>query len=97
MKTLTTAALKARLSTGEKPQIVDVREVEEVKEGMIPGAKHLPMSHVSAENLQVIGIDPEKEIIFVCRSGNRSGYICMMAHSLGIQNPVNLEGGMMAW
>ena len=49
---ITTDELKQQLDSGEKLELVDVREDEEVAEGMIPGAKHIRMMEIPA-NLEL--------------------------------------------
>jgi rhodanese-related sulfurtransferase len=92
--TITVEQLKARLDAGEKPLIIDIREAEEVASGMIPGAVHIPMGLIP-ERLD--DIPREGEVIFVCRSGNRSGQVCDYLGMLGYEMPVNMVGGMLAW
>src|ERR1700730_13763411 len=86
--------LKARLSAGDKPVIIDVREPEEVAYGMIPGAIHLPMGQIPQ---RLDDIPREGEVIFVCRSSHRSGQVCDYLNMLGFEKPVNMVGGMLAW
>ena len=47
---ITTDELKQQLDAGEKFELVDVREDEEVAEGMIPGAKTYPDDGNSGES-----------------------------------------------
>ena len=49
--------------------IIDVREVDEVKAGKIPGAIHIPLGLVE---FKMQDLDKSKEYIMVCRSGGRS-------------------------
>ncbi len=49
--------------------IVDVCEPYELREGYIPGAVHIPLRSLSPRMKE---LDPSKEIVVVCRSGNRS-------------------------
>jgi rhodanese-related sulfurtransferase len=92
--TIAVEELKARLDAGEKPLMIDVREPEEVAYGMIPGAVHLPMGQIP----QRLGEIPrEGEVIFICRSGSRSGQVCDYLNMLGYEKPVNMVGGMLAW
>lgn len=92
--TITAEELKARLDAGEKPYMIDVREDEEVAHGMIPGAIHLPMGQIPG---RMDEIPQDGEVIFICRSGNRSGQVCEYLHTMGHGHPVNLTGGMLAW
>lgn len=43
------------------------------------------------------GMDKNKEIVFVCRSGKRSSDATKIAMSKGFQKVYNLEGGMLRW
>ncbi|MGC5324663.1 rhodanese-like domain-containing protein [Brevibacillus sp. SYSU BS000544] len=83
-----------RVSKGEKLNIVDVREHEEVAQGMIPGAKHIPLQELTSRYAE---INRGEETIFVCRSGNRSGMACQFLANLGYQSVKNLAGGMNYW
>ncbi|MED3660497.1 rhodanese-like domain-containing protein [Ureibacillus sp. FSL K6-8385] len=93
MKTMTTEELINLLDANEDLNIIDVREDFEVANGMIPGAVHIPLGELP-ERLEEL--DPSKEYIIVCRSGNRSGKACQFLESQGF-NAVNLEGGMEAY
>ena len=73
IKVMTTEEVEAKVEAGEAIELVDVREDEEVQEGMIEGAKHIRMNDIPA-NLDYF--DKEKEYIFICRSGKRSENVC---------------------
>jgi len=51
-------------------QILDVRTPEEVAEGTIPGALNIPHDEVEAGNTE--GLDLDRPIAAICRSGNRA-------------------------
>jgi rhodanese-related sulfurtransferase len=91
---ITPAEIKERLKSGEKLNLIDVREDEEVALGMIPGAKHIPMGEIPVRHEE---IDTTNEIIFICRSGNRSGRVCEYLHTLGYKGLKNMTGGMLEW
>ncbi|WP_442595590.1 rhodanese-like domain-containing protein [Neobacillus sp. D3-1R] len=93
LKTITTEELKKKLESGEKLDLIDVREDEEVATGMIPGAKHIRMGTIP-ENLHQL--DKDKEYIMICRSGNRSGNVCHYLQEQGYKVR-NMVGGMMNW
>lgn len=65
----TPAELKNRLARGDRPTIVDVRTPEEYAGGHIPGARSIPLDRLSQE---LGSLNPDDEIVLVCRSGNRS-------------------------
>ncbi|MCA1040355.1 rhodanese-like domain-containing protein [Bacillus infantis] len=73
--------------------IVDVREVDEVKEGRIPDSVNIPLGLLE---FRMHELDKNKEYVLVCRSGGRSGRACQLLESHGFR-VVNMEGGMLAW
>ena len=91
---ISTAELQKRLQTSEEPFMIDVREHEEVEEGMIPGAVHIRMSEIPA-HLETIPKD--REVVFICRSGGRSGKVCEYLVANGYSNVTNMTGGMLKW
>jgi rhodanese-related sulfurtransferase len=93
IKIITPEELQEKLQKGEKLELVDVREDEEVAGGMIPGAKHIRMGDIPA-NLDYF--DKDKEYIFICRSSGRSGNVCHYLQDQGYKVR-NMIGGMLAW
>lgn len=85
--------VKQRLERGESLNILDVREHNEWESGHIRGAKHIPLGFLGQRHNE---LDPQKETIVVCRSGNRSGLACEMLESLSYK-VINMPGGMMEW
>ena len=74
--------------------IVDVRQPEElIADGVIPGAKNIPIGELSAH---IENIDPENAV-FICKSGVRSLIGISLALQAGFEKPRHLKGGMMAW
>lgn len=73
--------------------LLDVREDEEWRFGHAPDALHIPMGSLVA---RVGELDESKQIICVCRSGNRSAqataWLCLQGF-----DAVNMTGGMNAW
>ena len=96
MRTITVDELKARIDAGEQLNIVDVREPNEHAEFNIGGIL-LPLGNIKNMDVSVIEELKDQEVIFYCRSGNRSGQACMFAETLGFENAVNVTGGMLAW
>lgn len=74
-------------------QLIDVRENSEWNAGHAPQALHVPASQVSAKSNR---LKKDKDIIVVCRSGNRSRGVTSQLRSLGYE-AFNLSGGMRAW
>ncbi len=93
IKIITPKELEAKIEAGEKLELVDVREYEEVQAGMVEGAKHIPMGEIPA---RLDEFDKNKEYIFICRSGGRSGNVCHYLQEQGFK-VVNMVGGMLDW
>ncbi|WP_286229402.1 rhodanese-like domain-containing protein [Neobacillus mesonae] len=93
IKIITPEDLQKKLEAGEKLELVDVREDEEVEEGMIPGAKHIRMGDIPAH---LDYFDKDKEYIFICRSSRRSENVCYYLQEQGYKVR-NMIGGMLQW
>lgn len=70
---------------------VDVREEFEWEAGHAAEFSFNPLS-----NFDLSAIPTDKLIIFVCRSGSRSGQVCEALAATGL-DVMNLDGGMKAW
>ncbi len=64
------------------------------------------LGHIAGATLKTLGpeldaflgaVDKNSNLIFICRSGARSGRATTQAMSLGFKNIHNMEGGMLAW
>ncbi|WP_316571020.1 rhodanese-like domain-containing protein [Neobacillus sp. YIM B06451] len=93
IKTISTEELKKKIEVGEKLELIDVREDEEVVYGMVPGAKHIKMGEIPA---RLEELDKNKEYIVICRSGGRSMNVCHYLQQQGYK-VINMEGGMLEW
>ncbi len=85
-------------SLPESMEIIDVRSEEEYHSelGHIKGSKLITKGPELEEYLKQCG--PDKEILFVCRSGKRSGDMTHYCHNeLGMKNTYNMTGGMLLW
>ncbi len=90
MKTMTTDELLNLFDANEDLHVIDVREDEEVAQGMIPGAIHIPLGDIEARAGE---LDQAKPYIIVCRAGARSARACEFLAQQGY-DVTNLEGGM---
>jgi rhodanese-related sulfurtransferase len=75
---------------GDELEIIDVREKGEYDEIRIKNSKLIPMAEVGS---RIDEIDWDKKVVFVCRSGARSGYIAEMLAQNG-KDSINLSGGV---
>jgi len=93
MRQITAKEVEALLNDGNKLNIIDVREVDEVRAGIIPGAINMPLGLVE---FRMPELDKSKEYIMVCRSGARSGRASQFLESYGFK-VINMVDGMLAW
>ncbi|ASK62908.1 rhodanese-like domain-containing protein [Virgibacillus phasianinus] len=73
--------------------IIDVREVEEVAQGMIEDAKHIPLQEIPNS---IDELSKDKHYVLVCRSGARSMRAATYLDEQGFKVS-NLAGGMLDW
>ncbi len=76
--------------------VVDVREDPEYAKGHVMGARHIPLSQLSARagELQKFRSKP---LIAYCESGTRSGQAVAVLRKQGFEQVFNLTGGFAAW
>lgn len=96
MQNISVEELKSRLDSGEKINLIDVREPGEYEEFNI-GAKLIPLGKIQAMQIDEIENLKEEEVILHCRSGQRSMVACLFLETLGFQNTKNLRGGVKEW
>ncbi|MFC4409136.1 rhodanese-like domain-containing protein [Chungangia koreensis] len=93
MKNITAEDLLQRMDSGEQFHVVDVRENDEVAQGIIPGAIHIPLGELQNRHSE---LNRETSYIMVCRSGGRSAMASNILDDLGY-DVTNMTGGMLAW
>lgn len=83
------------LDSDEDVLLVDVRSPYEYEhDGHISGSRLLPLQALMQ---RVDELPKNQQIVFVCRSGNRSQVACEQLSRLGYGNVKNFNGGMIAW
>ncbi|MGX9134247.1 rhodanese-like domain-containing protein [Rummeliibacillus sp. JY-2-4R] len=93
MKEMTAQEVQQCLENGEVLNIIDVREVDEVKAGHIPGMINIPLRLLEAK---LPDLSKKTPYLMVCRSGGRSGQATAFLASQGY-DVTNMVGGMLAW
>lgn len=93
---ITAEELKERLSKGETPVIIDVREDWEYQEANIAGAKNIPLGALPGQ-LDDLEELKDQEVIVQCRSGARSANAKAFLQQQGFKNVRNLIGGIQAY
>lgn len=86
--------LERRLETNERPFLLDVREPEELADGLISGSVNIPMAEVEG---RLSEIPDDCDVVVICHLGARSGFVTRRLNALGYDRAVNLSGGMEAW
>jgi rhodanese-related sulfurtransferase len=77
----------------EGAQVVDVREDREWDAGRIAGSLHIELNELTGRAEE---IERERTVVFVCRTGNRSG-MAADAFGQGGWDAHNMAGGLVAW
>jgi adenylyltransferase/sulfurtransferase len=88
--------LETARSGSEKPAVIDVREQDEVEQGIIPGAIHIPRGYLESRVEQYLP-DYNTPIVVYCAAGNRSAFAAETLQQMGYQNVASLKGGFGGW
>ena len=94
IKEVDSPQLVSKMEENDDLVIIDVREMHEINRGTIQGAIPMPMATIP---VRLDEIPKDKEVIFICRSGARSGQVCMFLGQHGYENVINLSGGIIGW
>jgi rhodanese-related sulfurtransferase len=78
---------------GTSTQIVDVRDADELAEGVIPGARHIPLGQLRD---RLGELERSAPVIAVCRSGRRSAAAADQLTAAGF-TAYTMTGGMVDW
>ncbi|MGI8926559.1 MAG: rhodanese-like domain-containing protein [Tepidiformaceae bacterium] len=89
---------KEKLDKGEAV-MVDVRDPEEYVEVHASGVRLIPVNTVMNEVKQLREFAGGKEVLFICKSGQRSALAAEYATAAGVDDLqlYNVEGGTTAW
>lgn len=89
------AELKRLLQKDDSIQLIDIRTSAEIARGVLPRAKTLPM-HLVPLRLSYFSASTGRFVIY-CRTGSRSAQVCRFLQQHGIDNVINLRGGVVKW
>ena len=92
--------LSGLLDSHSPLHVLDVREPQEVEQGVIPKSAWIPrgMLEFQINNLvEQLGWNPNEPIYVYCRSGNRSALAAKTLKEMGFSQPVSIAGGFTAW
>ncbi|MEP7367082.1 MAG: molybdopterin-synthase adenylyltransferase MoeB [Acidobacteriota bacterium] len=86
--------LKAKIDSGDKFVLLDVREPHEFQIGRIPGSILIPLGDLSK---RINELDPAADMIVHCKMGGRSAKAIDFLKTQGFSKLTNLAGGITAW
>ncbi len=83
--------------SGNGTVLIDVRETEEWSAGHIPGARHVPKSHLESR-IEGAAPDRSQHVVLYCQSGNRSAWAARtLLDDLGYEHVESMTGGITLW
>ncbi|HPG10274.1 MAG TPA: rhodanese-like domain-containing protein [Chitinophagaceae bacterium] len=86
-----------RLMKKKKSVVLDVRTVEEYKDGHVPGARQIDVMKNDEFKNQVATLDKNKTYLLYCRSGKRSQAAMKLMKEMGFTKLYDLSGGFSGW
>ncbi|WP_226580081.1 rhodanese-like domain-containing protein [Halobacillus litoralis] len=94
IKEITPQEVEQKIEKNEDITVIDVREDEEVAQGMVPTAKHIRLGDIPQA---IDDLPKDQQYVMICRSGRRSMNAAEFMSEKGFANVVNMEGGMLKW
>ena len=95
LKEINAKELFAMIQDKNHLELIDIRTPAEIERGVIPNAKTLPM-HLIPLHINYFSLS-QKQIVIYCRTGSRSAQACRFLNQQGINNVINLRGGIVKW
>ena len=83
----------SRLNAAGAIQLIDVRQGYEWDAGRIAGARHVELTRLTD---QARAIDPDRPVVFYCRTGSRSAMATQAFLRAGF-DAHNMAGGLVDW
>lgn len=93
LTTLPPAEAAARLNA-RRAVLIDIREADEFAREKIAGARHAPLSTIDPT---AVACEPGQQVIYTCRTGNRTGLNGARLAGLVPAEAFVLEGGLDGW
>lgn len=96
--------LEEKLEQGSRPLLVDVREPYEFDAMHIDNSINVPRGILETaceydyeETVPELVEARDKEVVVICRSGNRSIFVAEVMQKMGYQHVVSLKTGLRGW
>jgi molybdopterin/thiamine biosynthesis adenylyltransferase/rhodanese-related sulfurtransferase len=80
----------------ESSTFLDVRELDEFEQGMIPGAVFIPRGHLESQAENKLP-KHDAPIVVYCAGGTRSAFAAKTLNDLGYTDVVSMTGGFSRW
>jgi sulfur-carrier protein adenylyltransferase/sulfurtransferase len=93
IKEITADEAEARLGSST---FLDVRELDEWEQGIIPGAVFIPRGHLESKVENQL-TDRTAPIVIYCAAGNRSAFAARTLEDMGYTDVVSMTGGFGRW
>ena len=94
---ITVQDLYSMIQTGEDFILLDVRDSDEWKAGIVSVDNLEKISRGMLEFMAPDALKQDDEIVVMCATGVRGALAAESLHKLGYTGVLNLEGGIMAW
>jgi len=95
IKEVTPQEVMQMQARGEKITLLDVRDLQEVNLGKIPGTLHI--SRGNLESKVEAQIPRDAHVVIYCASGNRSVFATETLKQMGYANVASMSGGFRGW
>ena len=96
--------VEERLEKGEAPMLLDIREESEFNAMRIEGSLNVPRGILESaceydyeETVRELVEARDREIVIICRSGNRSVLAAVTMQIMGYQQVASLKTGLRGW
>ncbi len=81
---------------------IDLREIEELAQGIIPGAAHVPRGLLEfradpESPMYLPALEADKRFVLFCGSGGRSALATKTLQDMGFPQAASMVGGFQAW
>ncbi len=91
---ISAADLQGLIETGHSPLLLDVRDPDECRLGMLPGALNIPLYELAG---RLDEMEQSMPVVTYCHSGLRSMRALKFMRERGFKSVLNLRGGILAW
>ena len=91
---ITPRELASQMRSGANVDLIDVREPGEWAISRLPQARLIPLGQLSGS---MATLDSSREIVVMCRSGQRSASAVRQLQAAGFRKVKNLAGGILRW